>query len=178
MDDIEIPPFRPLDDFIKESARFSAPAVGNPMRWANRVIDNLLYYQTNYFLILVAIFLIVGCINPSQMLLGLAIVIAAFLGFSYCSTNKKEVKEFKKDHPVVCVVALCLVIWLLFYLFGSILVLIWGLAAPASVIFIHASLRMRNMKNKMSKKIESLGLKRTPMGMILFTFGLEEQARS
>lgn len=47
-----------------------------------------------------------------------------------------------------------------------------------SVIFIHASLRMRNMKNKMSKKIESLGLKRTPMGMILFTFGLEEQARS
>ncbi|XP_041460622.1 PRA1 family protein 2-like [Lytechinus variegatus] len=178
MDDIEIPPLRSLDDFIKESARFSAPALGNPTRWANRVIDNLLYYQSNYFLTLIVIFLIVGCINPVQMLWGLAIVIAAFFGFGYWSANKREVNDFKKAHPVICLIALCLVIWLFMYLFGSFLVLIWGLAAPAAVIFIHASLRMRNMKNKMSKKLESLGLKRTPMGIILFTIGLEEQARS
>ena len=46
------------------------------------------------------------------------------------------------------------------------------------VIFLHASMRMRNVKNKMSKKLESLGLKRTPMGILLFELGLEEQARS
>ena len=78
------------------------------------------------------------------MLLGLSIVIAAFFGFGYFSANKKEVKDFKKEHPVVCVIALCLVIWLLFYLFGSILVLIWGLAAPAigkTTLFLATSLQ-------------------------------------
>ncbi|XP_071504739.1 PRA1 family protein 2-like [Diadema antillarum] len=178
MDDLEIPPLRSMNDFVLESARFSAPAVGNPTRWANRVIDNLLYYQTNYFLALVILFLIVGYINPVQMTWGIIIVVGSFVGFCYWTNNKRDVNNFKKEHPVICFIGLASFVWLLVYLFGSILVFIWGIAVPMTLIVIHASLRMRNMKNKMSKKLESLGLKRTPMGIILFNIGLEEQARS
>lgn len=32
---------------------------------------------------------------------------------------------------------------------------------------IHASLRLRNMKNKLENKIEGAGLKKTPMGIIM-----------
>lgn len=43
------------------------------------------------------------------------------------------------------------------------------------VIFIHASLRLRNVKNKLANKIEGMGLKRTPMGVILNYFGMKEE---
>lgn len=42
-----------------------------------------------------------------------------------------------------------------------------------SVIFVHASLRLRNMKNKLVNKIEGIGLKRTPMGVFLEQLGME-----
>lgn len=45
--------------------------------------------------------------------------------------------------------------------------------AIPTVIFLHASMRLRNLKNKLTNKVESLGLKRTPMGIILEALGLE-----
>lgn len=42
-------------------------------------------------------------------------------------------------------------------------------------IFIHASLRLRNIKNKLVNKVEVLGLKKTPMGIFLEEFGLEPE---
>ena len=60
MENVEIAPMRTLDDFLLESARFQLPAFKDPERVVNRIINNLLYYQTNYFLTAVMIFLIVG----------------------------------------------------------------------------------------------------------------------
>ena len=55
----ELPPFRSLQDFITE-ARFSAPTMNDPERLANRVVSNLLYYQTNYFFCSIILFLLVA----------------------------------------------------------------------------------------------------------------------
>lgn len=43
-------------------------------------------------------------------------------------------------------------------------------------MFIHASLRLRNIKNKLENKKEEIGLKKTPMGIILDA--LEQQEES
>lgn len=58
--EFEISPLRTLDDFLLESARFQVPNIKDMDKWGNRVINNLLYYQTNYFLMSVLMFLIVG----------------------------------------------------------------------------------------------------------------------
>lgn len=58
--DLELPPLRSLDDFLLESARFQIPNVKDLEKWGNRVVNNLLYYQTNYLFMSVVIFLIVG----------------------------------------------------------------------------------------------------------------------
>lgn len=42
-------------------------------------------------------------------------------------------------------------------------------------MFIHASLRLRNIKNKLENKIESSGLKKTPMGMVLDALDQQEE---
>lgn len=44
-----------------------------------------------------------------------------------------------------------------------------------AVILIHASLRLRNMKNRLENKIEGVGLKKTPMGVILDLLDQQEE---
>lgn len=57
---LELTPLRPWDDFFPSSERFSRPDVKDLARWNNRVINNLLYYQTNYILMAIVVFLLVG----------------------------------------------------------------------------------------------------------------------
>lgn len=45
-----------------------------------------------------------------------------------------------------------------------------------AVMFVHASLRLRNIQNKLQNKMEGIGLKKTPMGFILDA--LEQQEDS
>lgn len=42
-------------------------------------------------------------------------------------------------------------------------------------MFVHASLRLRNIKNKMENKMESIGLKKTPMGIVLDLLEQQEE---
>lgn len=44
-----------------------------------------------------------------------------------------------------------------------------------AVIYLHASLRTRNIKNRITNKLEQLGVKRTPMGMVIELTGYEIQ---
>lgn len=46
------------------------------------------------------------------------------------------------------------------------------------VVLIHASVRLRSLKNKLENKLESIGLKRTPMGILLEALGQEQEAGS
>uniref|UniRef100_A0A3B3BK89 PRA1 family protein n=1 Tax=Oryzias melastigma TaxID=30732 RepID=A0A3B3BK89_ORYME len=58
---VQPPPLRSLDDFLLCSARFAVPDLRDLDRWNNRMINNLLYYQTNYLLSALGLLLIVGC---------------------------------------------------------------------------------------------------------------------
>lgn len=70
-----IAPLRSLDDFILEAARFQIPNVNDLEKWGNRVTSNLLYYQTNYFLMAILIFMLVGWVFLFNML------------YTYCVLN-------------------------------------------------------------------------------------------
>lgn len=59
-DELEFPRLRTLDDFLLESARFQIPNFKDFEKWGNRVVNNLLYYQTNYLFLAAIVFLIVG----------------------------------------------------------------------------------------------------------------------
>lgn len=57
---VELTPVRPWDDFLPGSERFAKPDVRDLAKWNNRVVSNLLYYQTNYLALAIVVFLIVG----------------------------------------------------------------------------------------------------------------------
>jgi hypothetical protein len=172
MNNVEFAPLRSLDDFLLESARFQTPNYSDLERWGKRVKENLIYYQTNYFLLSILIFLIVGLMHPGQMLLGVGTVGGLLVLYNYLARNQRVVTDLKKNHPVICLVAVFLAGYLVVHLLGSVLVFIFGVLLPISVTFIHASLRLRNLKNKIANQLDKAGVKVTPMGILLDEFGM------
>lgn len=66
---MELAPFRPWGDFFPGFDRFSRPEVSDLSKWNNRVISNLLYYQTNYFAAALVVILIVGYVKVFNVLI-------------------------------------------------------------------------------------------------------------
>ncbi|ESO02927.1 hypothetical protein HELRODRAFT_81043 [Helobdella robusta] len=175
---VDFAPFQPLDEFLLDLSRFQAPNFRNIDKWTNRIINNLLYFQTNYFVMALIIFTLIGIYHPVDMIVGCLTLAGAITIFITISNMKQELKRFKKNYPIVgvlCIIALC---YFFIYVLGSVAVFCFGIAFPLFIILLHASFRLRSLKNKMSNKMEYVGLKRTPMGLLLEGIGLEEQAAS
>ncbi|XP_043252783.1 PRA1 family protein 3 [Colletes gigas] len=169
--DWELPPLRSLNDFLLEPSRFQLPNFKDFEKWGNRVVNNLIYYQTNYLYMTITIILLVGSINLSKMLLGLlAMVVIWGQCLLVYSENHGILYEIKKQYPLLQVILLVLCLCFVFYTLSSILLLLFSLLLSISVIFIHSSLRTRNLKNKLANTIEGIGLERTPMGVFLKYF--------
>ncbi|XP_033214127.1 PRA1 family protein 3 isoform X2 [Belonocnema kinseyi] len=106
-------------------------------------------------------------IHPGKMLLGMIAMAVLLSAFAYTSTEGRAVHNFKKQYPLAGIILIVLSGCFVTYTLGSLLVFLIGILLPFSVIFIHASLRLRNIKNKLVNKIEGIGLRRTPMGIFL-----------
>ncbi|XP_023159258.1 PRA1 family protein 3-like [Ceratitis capitata] len=81
---LEFAPMRSLDEFMFGSARFQIPNVRDLDKWGNRVVKNLLYYQTNYFAMCLGIYGLLIILNPQKFFCGLiiqSIIIAVLLRF-------------------------------------------------------------------------------------------------
>ncbi|CAG5129882.1 unnamed protein product, partial [Candidula unifasciata] len=116
--------------------------------------------------------------HPVQTVLGFTALAFCFAFFVYLTNNQYKAQRFKRDHPVFCVAAVIATGYFVVYMFGAVLVFMFGIAFPLLLILIHASLRLRNLKNKLANKLENVGLKRTPMGLILDGLGQEQEAGS
>ena len=46
--------------------RFELPDTNDPGRWTNRVVNNLLYYQTNYLVLVLVIFFFIRLVNDTS----------------------------------------------------------------------------------------------------------------
>ncbi|KAF4112456.1 ADP-ribosylation factor-like 6 interacting protein 5a [Onychostoma macrolepis] len=172
---VEIAPLRSWDDFYPGSERFAKPDTRDLAKWNNRVVSNLLYYQTNYLVLAIIVFLIVGFLNPVSMFTGAAVVASVFIGSVWAGENKAIIKKFKEENPALFVFLVMVVSYFLMSLFGGVMVLLLGIKLPLLLIFAHASLRLRNMKNKLENKMECAGLKKSPMGILLEALGQQEE---
>lgn len=171
--ELELAPLRSWDDFLANSARFQIPNYREPERWTNRVMQNLLYYQSNYFVSAVIIFTVVGITHPQKFLCGMAALAALFAVFYYVSNQKAMASRFRRDHPLLSLTIIFSGGYFIMLQLGSVMVFVFGICLPLLVVLIHASLRLRNIRNKLTNRIESAGLRRSPMGLFLDELGLE-----
>lgn len=128
------------------------------------------------------------------MVSGFIVTVIIYLLFSYVTNESAAASRFKREHPIVSIFFIVLGAYSVTYMFGSLLIFSLGIFLPISgttantdealetllrsfslVTFVHASLRLRNIKNKLVNRVETLGIKRTPMGIFLEEFGLEQE---
>ncbi|CAJ0919775.1 unnamed protein product [Ranitomeya imitator] len=170
--DVLVAPLRAWDDFFPGSDRFSRPDFQDISRWNNRVISNLLYYQTNYLALAAAVVCLVS--QSSQHAPGRQHRGPGLLGFVWTSHNKDAVRKFKKQYPTLFIMSIMLSSYFVISMFGGVMVFMFGITFPLLLMFVHASLRLRNIKNKVENKFENIGLKKTPMGIVLDALEQEE----
>merc|ERR1719471_174723 len=172
--EMEVAPLRSFDDFLLTKSRFQIPNFQDEDRWFNRIVYNLMYYQTNYLLSSFIIFGFVLLSRPQEMLTGLFLMALVFGGSLFLQSKQIEVRNFKQNHPLV-VTSLCFTFgYYLIYKLTSVAVFLSGVILPICFVVVHASLRMRNVMNKLTNVGNVVGFtKKTPMGIILESIGIE-----
>jgi len=172
--EVSLAPLRSLDDFLLGNSRFQLPDTKNVDKWANRIVNNLLYYQTNYFLSGVVLFSLIAFLNPQKMLVGIFTMALLFGLLYYLAQTKNQVGQFKKDHPMIVMFSVVCLGYFIIYKMGCILVFLFGVAVPLKFALVHATLRLRNIKNKVANVADAFGVsKKTPMSIFLMEWGIE-----
>ncbi|KAM9859821.1 ADP-ribosylation factor-like 6 interacting protein 5a [Aulostomus maculatus] len=172
---LELAPLRRWDDFFPGSERFAKPDVKDLAKWNNRVVSNLLYYQTNYLAVALVVFFAVGLLDPLGMLTAMAVVSGVFLSSGWAGQNRAIISNLKRQNPTAFMIAVMVASYVFMSMLGSVMVFLTAVAVPLALIFTHASLRLRNLKNKLENKMEGAGLKRSPMGIVLEALGQQEE---
>ncbi|XP_022801874.1 PRA1 family protein 3-like isoform X2 [Stylophora pistillata] len=84
---VELPPLRSLQDFVSD-AQFTAPTFHDRERMENRMINNLIYYQTNYFICAILIVIVVGTLYPKDLIIGAVTLFVAFVLFGIAESRE------------------------------------------------------------------------------------------
>nr|XP_032626085.1 PRA1 family protein 2 [Chelonoidis abingdonii] len=162
--------------FLLGPARLAAPTA-DPQRWQGTGSQTTAHYQKlrlgwgwrcslgGYF-------------RPLHTLLSSSAVTLIFVAFVWAAENKAPIRRFRRSYPGASLLAVLGSAYGLVSILGGSEVFLLTVALPISMILIHASVRLRNLKNKIENKIESIGLKRTPMGLLLEAMGQEQEAGS
>uniref|UniRef100_A0A2K5V5X8 PRA1 family protein n=1 Tax=Macaca fascicularis TaxID=9541 RepID=A0A2K5V5X8_MACFA len=164
--DIEynITPLHTWDDFFPSSDHFAWPDFRDICKWNNHVVSNLLCCQTNYLVVAAMMISVVGFLSPFNMILGGIVVVLAFTVF--------------KRHPTTFLMVVMFTSYFLISMFGGVMVFVFGITFPWLLMFIHASLRLWNLRNTLENKMEGIGLKRTPTGIVLDALQEQEEDRN
>ncbi|CRK88207.1 CLUMA_CG001988, isoform A [Clunio marinus] len=174
MNNFQFAPLRSLDDFILESARFQIPTFSDFEKWGNRVVKNLLYYQTNYFILSAIELIIIGLIQPMKIVLGAVAIAAVFYAvlMIYGPNKSASTQQLQSVNKYAVLGLLLGIAYIFLYMFDAVLLVAFAVLLPISSIFIHSSLRLRNLKNKLTTTVETIGIKHSPMGQLLEALGL------
>ncbi|XP_015788826.1 PRA1 family protein 3 [Tetranychus urticae] len=164
----EIAPFR-ANDFM---GKFKPPAFNDPARFTRRIRDNLLYYQTNYFAIWLIACILSGILKPDRMMKGVFSAYLFTVIYLLVASKLPIITNFKERYAAASMAVLILCIGLVFYFF-DVYLLLWGILTPLVMILSHATFRARNLTNKITKHLESLGFGTTPMGKVLTLLGID-----
>eukprot|EP00088_Acartia_fossae_P002430 TRINITY_DN10985_c0_g1_i2.p1 TRINITY_DN10985_c0_g1~~TRINITY_DN10985_c0_g1_i2.p1 ORF type:complete len:190 (-),score=38.95 TRINITY_DN10985_c0_g1_i2:101-643(-) len=171
--EVQLAPMRTMEDFILTQSRFQAPDVKNVEKFFNRIVSNLLYYQTNYFASFLVMFCLVSMSNPGAMISAMLTLALVFGLLYYGSANNDKVREFKTAYPGFTMLGSFFVGYYLIMHLGSLSVLFTSVGLPFMFMIAHASLRLRNLKNKVTNVADLLGVsKPTPMGVLLKEWGI------
>lgn len=127
-------PLRSLTDFLLESARFQLPNFGDFEKWGNRIVKNLLYYQTNYFILSAIELIIIGLVQPQKIFLGIIAIAAVFFAILMIyGPNKSASTQPLQSVNKYAVLGLLLgIAYIFLYMFDAVMLVAFAVLLPIS----------------------------------------------
>ncbi|WKY06090.1 hypothetical protein Q1695_006357 [Nippostrongylus brasiliensis] len=151
---VELPPFRTLKDFLIGKARFELPPYNDLPRWNNRIISNLLYYQTNYFVIFAVLFILQSFFNSQDLALGLTAIVVVAGVVRFAISDNPTFYQARRDHPLITLGAIILSFYFFIQVLPSVLTVLFSVLFPLFLILCHASIRLRDFMSKVTQTAE------------------------
>merc|ERR1711911_46121 len=152
-----VAPLRSYDDFIGESSRYILPK--NLEKWLKRVHKNLLYYQSNYFLSLICLFLFIMFINPVTTAGG---IVGVALVAGVTALGRQFLPPHLQRYALLGATFLARSYFIDIFALGIQLLL------AVTAVLAHASLRKRNLANKINRAlVKNFYSSLSPMGLLL-----------
>ena len=140
------------------------------INWDNFFSIFLFYYQTNYIISYLCLFLVIFYLQTKAVLLGAIFMAGIIYGVSELKENHTVRAQLRDQKQILY--AGGVITWLTFMqFFGYIAIFVFGLILPILAILVHAALRKRNLRNKLNTAKVLSGLKVTPFGIILDFLG-------
>uniref|UniRef100_A0A0K0CY59 PRA1 family protein n=1 Tax=Angiostrongylus cantonensis TaxID=6313 RepID=A0A0K0CY59_ANGCA len=144
---VELPPFRTL------------PPYNDLQRWNNRIISNLLYYQTNYFAFFALLFIVQSFFNSQSMAfqdlaLGLSAVLVVAGVVVFAISDNPSFYQTRRDHPLITLGAIILACYFFIQVLPSVLTVLFSILLPVFFILCHASIRLRDFMSKVTQTAE------------------------
>uniref|UniRef100_A0A5K3FPX9 PRA1 family protein n=1 Tax=Mesocestoides corti TaxID=53468 RepID=A0A5K3FPX9_MESCO len=160
---MKVPPLRSLNDFL-----FSCFSVPKMETLNERFTSNMIYYQTNYFLITAVLVGINLILSPISVLVS-----ACTLAFTATLYNNLDNWWPFSSRPSQLGVHAVISTAILLYMLPMMTPAILCLSSITLVIMTHALLRQRNMMNRVTRLLDSNspGQYKSPMGLILGRYG-------
>ncbi|EUB63508.1 PRA1 family protein [Echinococcus granulosus] len=133
-----------------------------------RFTSNMLYYQTNYFLVTAVLIGINLILSPISVLVG-----SCTLTFAVALCNNLDSWWPFASRPSNVVIYAIVCTAILLYMLPMMTPTILCLASISLVIMLHALLRQRNMMNKVTRLLDANAPDRyrSPMGLLLGKYG-------
>ncbi|VDO75516.1 unnamed protein product [Haemonchus placei] len=130
------------------------PPYNDLPRWNNRIISNLLYYQTNYFLVFGVLFVLQSFFNSQDLALGLSAVLVVAAVVSFAISDNPTFYQTRRDHPLITLGAIILSCYFFIQVLPSVLTVLFSVLLPLFIILCHASIRLRDFMSKVTQTAE------------------------
>lgn len=134
MNNFQFAPLRSLDDFLLGAARFQLPNFNDFEKWGNRVVRNVLYYQTNYFVLAALELLVIGFVQPTKIFLGFAAIAAVFYAILmiYGPNKSPSTQQLQSVNKFAVLGLLLGVAYIFLYMFDAVLLVMFAISLPFS----------------------------------------------
>ncbi|KAI6175693.1 PRA1 family protein [Aphelenchoides bicaudatus] len=170
-DSIQVAPFRSISEFLLDKARYQLPTFNDLSKWNFRITTNLLYYQSNYFVVALIFILISSFVHMKEVVVGLSAIAAVLGALGFSLSKNEQFVRIRSNYPYAVVLLMGMSGYYFIYSLPAVITLLFTLLLPLLLIGIHSSLRLRNFSAKVNAKMEQLRLNQTVMGKILDSVG-------
>ncbi|KAE9556582.1 hypothetical protein FO519_000276 [Halicephalobus sp. NKZ332] len=171
--DIQFAPIRSMSEFLTDTTRYEMPSFSDLPKLNNRIVCNLMHFQSNYFIFFFLTWLLLAAFQAKAFAIGTIIILLMITLAMILMSKDPNVTNFRSEHPYALLSVILVISYIGITYFSLVTVAVFTILVPCLLILVHASLRLRGLRNKLSEKISHAGIRDTVMYTLFRAFGYE-----